>query len=269
VTKENAKLPQKLPASRKGKAGRAALSAVGGAIPLAGGLFSAAAGYWGEKEEERANEFLRNWIEMLQDEISEKHKTIVEIMARLDLHDEAINVRITSDGLQSLLKKSFREWPAAESEEKRILLRNLLSNAAASSVSSDDVIRLFVEWLNIYSPFHFEVIGAIYNSSGISRGQIWDKVGRMQVPEDSADADLFKLLIRDLSMGSIIRQHRQVDYAGNFIKKPTGGRRASTKTMISAFDRAEGYELTSLGQQFVHYAMTQLPPKIDFDADLD
>jgi hypothetical protein len=34
--------------------------------------------------------------------------------------------------------------------------------------------------------------------------------------------------------------------------------------MKSAFDNEEQYELTQLGQQFVHYAMTELPPKIEF-----
>lgn len=34
--------------------------------------------------------------------------------------------------------------------------------------------------------------------------------------------------------------------------------------MESAFEGAKGYELTELGQQFVHYAMTELPLKIEF-----
>jgi hypothetical protein len=34
--------------------------------------------------------------------------------------------------------------------------------------------------------------------------------------------------------------------------------------MKSAFDREEKYELTDLGQQFVHYAMTDLPLKIEY-----
>jgi hypothetical protein len=34
--------------------------------------------------------------------------------------------------------------------------------------------------------------------------------------------------------------------------------------MKSAFDEEEQYELTDLGEQFVHYAMTNLPPKIQF-----
>lgn len=266
MSEESNKLPDRIPASKRGKAGRAALNVLG-AVPIAGGLFSAAAGFWGEQEEEKANEFLRNWIEMLHDEIREKEKTIIEITARLDLHDHKISERITSESFQRLLKKSFREWPAAESEEKRVYLRNLLSNAAASTVSSDDVVRLFIDWLGMYSPFHFEVIAAIYNSNGISRGAIWDKVGRQRVPEDSADADLFKLLIRDLSMGSIIRQHREKDYRGNFIKREPKPKGSSGGTFVSAFDREERYELTALGEQFVHYAMTEIPPKIEYSPE--
>ena len=34
--------------------------------------------------------------------------------------------------------------------------------------------------------------------------------------------------------------------------------------MESAFDENDQYELSELGQQFVHYAMTDLPLKIDY-----
>jgi hypothetical protein len=34
--------------------------------------------------------------------------------------------------------------------------------------------------------------------------------------------------------------------------------------MKSAFDDTEAYELTALGQQFVHYAMTELTVKITY-----
>ena len=34
--------------------------------------------------------------------------------------------------------------------------------------------------------------------------------------------------------------------------------------MKSAFDDDEQYDLTALGEQFVHYAMTDLPLKIEF-----
>jgi len=86
---------------------RGALQIVGGAVPFAGGLLSAAAGAWSESEQERVNKFLRHWIKMLEDEIKEKEKTILEIMVRLNIHDEEIAKRLESKEYQSLLKKTF------------------------------------------------------------------------------------------------------------------------------------------------------------------
>src|SRR2546421_61152 len=99
---------------------------------------------------------------MLRDELKEKEQTIIEVMARLDLQDEAIAERVESKEYQSLLKKTFRDWSGAESEEKRVYIRNILSNAAASRLSSDDVVRMYLSWINQYSEMHFQVIGAIY-----------------------------------------------------------------------------------------------------------
>ena len=90
-----------------------------------------------------------------------KEQTIIEIMSRLDLQDEAISERVESKEYQSLVRKTFREWSGAESREKREYIRNILSNAAATQVSSDDVVRLFIDWINQYSEMHFQVIGAV------------------------------------------------------------------------------------------------------------
>ena len=111
------------------------------------------------------------------------------------------------------------------------------------------------------------MIGEIYRRPPISRGMIWSNLGRPQVREDSAEADLFKLLIRDLSTGGVIRQERQVDPYGNFTKKEAA--RPTSKgdsRMKSAFDTEERYILTELGSQFVHYAMNELAPRIEFRA---
>lgn len=252
------------------KIARGALQVAGGAVPVVGGILSAIAGAWSEKEQEKVNKFFDQWVRMLEEEIKEKEATILEIMARLDLQDERISKRVESSEFQSLVKKTFRDWSGAESEDKRVLIRNLLSNAAASTVSSDDVIRMFVDWIQKYSELHFKVIGAIYNSNGISRAAVWIKIGKEKVREDSADADLYKLLIRDLSTGGIIRQHREVDYYGNFKAKPKAKKtpgNSSSKVLTSAFDDEELYELTELGQQFVHYAMTELTSRISYKYD--
>ncbi len=247
---------------------RGAMNVAGGILPFAGGFLSAAANVWGENEQENATEALRAWIKMLEDELREKQRTILEIMARLDMHDGRIAERIKSTEYQSLLKQAFRNWAGTESQKKQDYIRNILTNAASSTIVSDDVIRLFVKWLHDYSELHFAVIAELYKHPGSSRGQIWRNLGKGDVREDSADADLFKLLVRDLSTGGIIRQHRETDYYGNFVAKKSvgarGGSRGEGRTMKSAFDEADNYELTALGQQFVHYAMSEVTVKISY-----
>jgi hypothetical protein len=247
---------------------RAALQTVGGAIPIAGGLISAAAGAWSEGDQEKVNKFFEHWIHMLEDELKEKEQTVIEIMERLDLHDEKIAERVESKEFKSLMRKTFRDWGAVESEEKRTYIRNVLCNAASTNLNSDDVIRLFIDWITKFSEMHLQVIAAIYNSSGITRAEIWSKIGKGPVREDSADADLFKLLLSDLSIGRVVRQHREKDSDGNFLTKTPTRRYAQRpglqRTMKSAFDDEEQYELTELGQQFVHYAMTEVSIKIEF-----
>ena len=260
----------KLPASSAGgMTSRALLNIGSGAIPLVGGILSAFAGAWGEKEQERVNRFIEHWLKMFAEEMKEKERTMKEIVARLDIQDDEIAKRVESTEYQALLRKAFGDWAGTESEEKRVFIRNVLVNAAATTLTSDDVVKLFLQWIKDYSEFHFAVVTAIYNSSGITRGEVWNKIGRPDVREDSAEADLFKLLFRDLSTGGIIRQHRDTDYAGNFIpkKKKPPTPKGTTKPMMSAFDDNEGYELTALGQQFVHYAMSDLPPKVTFSGE--
>lgn len=251
-------------ASRRNKWLRMIANLFGGSIPIVGGAVSAAAGFWSEADQERAMDALRAWVKMLEDELREKQRTVLEIVSRLDMHDEEISNRVKSEEYQQLLKKAFRNWSGTESRKKQEYVRNILLNAAVTKIVSDDVVSLFIEWLQRYSEFHFAVIGEIYRQPGFTRGEIWEQLGKGVARENSAEADLFKLLIRDLSTGGIIRQHRDTDYAGNFIPRQKAQQRnqRAGKALKSAFDDAEEYELTALGSQFVHYAMSELSTKI-------
>ena len=175
--------------------------------------------------------------------------------------------RVTSNNYQAIVKKAFREWAGVESEEKRVLVRNVLTKSAMTRVSSDDVVRLFIDWINKYSEFHFAVVSTLFNSTGKTRSQIWNDIVRGErVREDSADADLYKLLIDDLTIGRVIRQARETDYQGNFIKQQNAGakRGSSSNIMKSAFDDEKFYVLTELGKQFVHYAKNEIVPRIEY-----
>jgi hypothetical protein len=60
-----------------------------------------------------------------------------------------ISKRIESPEYQSPLRKAIREWAGAESQEKRKLIRNILAHAADASITSDDVVRMFIQWISV------------------------------------------------------------------------------------------------------------------------
>src|SRR5947208_4516787 len=201
------------------KVARFALACLSGAIPIAGGVIGAAGGAWSEAEQDQFNKIFAAWLKLQENEIKEIGQTLFEVFARIDQSDQKVRTRLESKEYLALLKKCFRDWSAAESEEKRKMIRNLLANAAgAEKLCGDDILRLFVEWIDRYSEGHFLVVRAIYNSHGITRAEIWNQIHAQNVREDSPEADLFKLFMHDLSVGHVIRQHRETDYHGNFLK---------------------------------------------------
>lgn len=245
------------------KIARFALACLGGLIPFGGGVVSGAASTWSENEQAHYNRIFASWLKLQEDELKEIAMTMAEILSRLNLNDENVRKRIESPEYLSLVKKCFRDWSAAESEQKRVFVRNLLLNAASHKLCSDDVVRMFIKWIDTYSEIHFSVIRYIYQHPGSTRRTIWLDVHGSMVREDSAEADLFKLLIHDLSTGHVIRQHRQKDYLGNFIKEaPKPRNQESSGTLTSAFENERKYELTELGVQFVRYTMEDVMPSI-------
>jgi hypothetical protein len=245
------------------KVARFALACLGGLIPFGGGVVSGAASTWSESEQAHYNRIFASWLKLQEDELKEIAVTMAEILSRLNLNDENVRKRIESPEYLSLVKKCFRDWSAAESEQKRVFVRNLLLNAASHTLCSDDVVRMFIKWIDTYSELHFSVIRFIYRHPGSTRKTIWLDVHGFVVREDSAEADLFKLLIHDLSTGHVIRQHREKDYYGNFIKEtPKPRNQGASSTLTSAFEDEKKYELTELGVQFVRYTMEGVMPSI-------
>jgi len=234
-------------------------------VPYVGGLIGASGNAWSEAEQGKFNQILVAWIKIQEKEIEDFGRTMSEIVTRIDLNDKKTEERIRSTEYLSLIRKAFRESIASESEEKRTFLRNLLINAASCSLCSDDVVKMFIDWINRYSEAHFKVIRAVYKQKGATRGDIWREIDGTDVREDSAEADLFKLLVHELTVGRVMRQYREKDYQGNFLKvNPQRNRSSRSKIMTSAFDDGKEYELTELGRQFVHYTMNEVVQKIEY-----
>lgn len=243
-------------------AAKVVLSALGG-IPVIGSFVGAAGTAWSEYDQNKFQKLLKTWLVIQEDEIRSIGQTLAEVMLRVDQTDEQVKRRMESPEYLSLVKHCVREWSASDSEEKRGLIRNLLVNAAAENqLCSDDILRMFIRWIDTYSEAHFRVIREIHKDPGITRYEMWMQIHGEKVRDDSAEADLFKLIFHELSTGMIIRQHRETDAYGHFLKQPKKGLKTSSNIMKSAFDNEKEYHLTELGRWFVHYTMNEIVPKL-------
>jgi len=180
----------------------------------------------------------------------------------------SIEERVDSPEYLTLVRQAFRAWDRAATEDKRRYVANLLSNAAGTRICSDDVVRLFITWIDLYHETHFAVIREIFRNPGSTRFDVWTELYGLTPREDSAEADLYKLLIRDLSTGGVIRQARDTNEAGQFLRKRSAHRRANPPTVMeSAFEDTKRYVLTELGKQFVHYTMNEVVPRLEGESE--
>lgn len=235
-----------------------------GSIPWIGGFVSAAASFKAEEGTVRTDNLQTQWLEEHGRKIAELMAALKEIVLRFEALGEVIDERIQSDQYLAIVRKAFRVWDQSDTAEKRKYIALLVSNAAGTRLCSDDVLRLFLDWINLYHEAHFAVIREIYRNPGTTRFLIWDAVYGELPREDSPEADLYRLLIRDLSTGGVIRQDRETNAAGQFLRKKAPKRRGSVSpTVETAFEEIKPYVLTALGSQFVHYTMNDIVRRIE------
>jgi hypothetical protein len=232
-------------------------------IPWVGGLLSATASLNSEKEQGRVNALHEQWIEEHRRRLDELAKALAGIAERLEQVGETVTARVESEEYMALVRQGFRVWDNADTATKRQLVQRILANAGGTTITTDDVVRLFIDWVEKYHEVHFAVIREVFLHPGATRSDIWAAIRGVQPRDDSPDADLFRLLVSDLSTGRVIRQHRETTYDGQFKKKAAPKTKGpSSGLMKSAFDDEEQYELTELGKQFVHYAMNEVVRRV-------
>jgi hypothetical protein len=237
-----------------------------GSIPWIGGLIAASSALHAENMQGHKNELMGEWHDEHQRKIGLLNAALQGVVDRLEsFQGESageVGRRLNDGSYMGLVRRGFAVWDRADSEEKREYIRRCLANAAATRLCSDDVVRLFIYWIDRYDEIHFSIIRVLYQNRGVTRGRIWDEIHGEEVREDSAEADLFKLMIFDLNTGRVLRQIRDKNSYGQFLAQR---RKRSTRpkgVLESAFEDTKPYELTELGRQFVHYVMNEVAPQL-------
>lgn len=243
----------------KGAYGRFALAALG-SIPWVGGLIAASAALQGDRAQGKVNQALEQWLTEHEARIRELFEGLQAVAKRVDSFGAEAQARMQDESYLTVVRKGFRVWDKCETKSKRNYVLLLLTNAAGTNLVEDDIVRLFLDWIDRYHDAHFGIIRAVFKNPGITRLGIWRTMGRDGTlpAENSSDADLFRMLIHDLSTGRVIRQERDFDGIG-WLKKSMRGRHKAPPSPYtkSSFDNEEPYELTELGKEFVRYVLQE------------
>ncbi|MCC7388537.1 MAG: hypothetical protein IT431_07180 [Phycisphaerales bacterium] len=227
-----------------------------GSIPWVGGFVAAAAELRRDEAASESDDLRTQWLHEHARKLAELEATMEAVVSRFESFGSRVDERIQSPGYLSVVRQAFRAWDRSETDDKRQLIANLVANAAGTRVCSDDVVRLFVEWVDSFHEAHFAIVREVHHNPGSTRFEIWQAIYGELPREDSAEADLFRLLIRDLSTQGVIRQARDTTERGEFLRHRPPARRAPTPaTMKSSFDDTDPYVLTDLGRQLVHYTL--------------
>ncbi len=227
--------------SRKQRIREAIALAALGSIPWVGGVLAASATFKFDEAGVRQDDLRTQWLAEHQQRLQDLRTTLGEMFARIESLGVEVEDRLESPEYLGLIRKTFREWDQA------------------------DTLSLFLDWIRNYHESHFAVIREIYKNPGPTRYDIWVAVYGETIPrDDSANADLYKLLIGDLQLGRVIRQPRASDNFARYQKKVTRIKPAfKTTTLESPFEDTKQYVLTELGKQFVHYTMTELVTRLE------
>jgi hypothetical protein len=153
-----------------------------GSIPWVGGVLSASATFKFDEAGVRQDNLRNQWLAEHQLRLQDLRTTLDEMLSRIESLGDEVEDRLESTEYLGLIRKTFREWDQVDTQEKRKLLIQLITNAAGLRICSDDILRLFLDWINTYHEAHFAVIREIYKNPGPTRYDIWIAVYGEAVP---------------------------------------------------------------------------------------
>lgn len=218
----------------------------------------------GDAEQDGTNKVLAACIEEVRASIAELEHTVARIVASVSHVEGQFADRMEDPRYRQLIRRAFTGWSREQGEEKREMIRRLLTHAAEMPDVDYDMFRLFFDWVSRYNELHFRVMKVMRGLHHPTRKRIWQGLGGQPIRDDSAKADVFKCLILDLSFGHVIRQVKVRTASGATIL-PTPKKRAPRsvpRLAVSATDDDKPYELTAVGRAFIHHVFTEIVPKL-------
>lgn len=232
-----------------------------GVLPWIGSLLSASAALHAERQQQEVNLVVQRWLDEHEARLVALRASLASVADRVDALGEGAVARLNHEAFLPLVRRAYQGWDRAQHKAKRQLFERLLVSAAGLDGDGwqGDRVRLFVDWIDRYDAAHFRIVSALNARPGLTRLGIWRATGRDgALPrEDSSEADLYRMLVHDLSAGRVMRQVRRTDAHGRFLRTARG--RAIGPFLASSFDDRAPYELSELGRDFVRFVLEPGP----------
>lgn len=238
---------------------RAVLQSVAGVIPFAGGLLSAAISLSGEMEQNQTNQLMQTLISAMGTDLQDLAKMLTEVNKRLNFCEKKVLKRVQGKAYQSQFMKIIKRWGDVDTKAKRIKMRNILINSALRTVKDDDKINQYINWTMNLSEIEVKILAVVAEAgeSGITRKQIWLKLGNSENPREvSRKADFFRLALRKLQEEEIVRVKRQLKDDGTFAPKDY---ERGDINLNRTFDDKVLFRLTNLGREYVDFVTDDMP----------
>lgn len=93
-------------------------------------------------------------------------------------------------------------------EEKLDALRNAVMNMARPLFADDNLLLMFMSWIDIFTPWHIRVLNFVHSPGEPNKNWLDEPIGwrvKFAFPPGEVDMDLIKQIFNDLSSRSIIK----------------------------------------------------------------
>ena len=167
-------------------------SAMGGSIAFlvgtGGGFIAAGMSIQNDQSQMETNQLHAACIKEVADTTAELKTTIAQILDSIKASDEEFAAKVEDPNYVALVRKAFTGWSRGQTQEKREIIRRLLSRAADMPNPDYSMFSLFFDWVSRYNELHFLLIRSLKEQGKATKFQIWKGMGGLRVRDDSADA---------------------------------------------------------------------------------
>ena len=138
IPREIEKQLNAMEAGKRQRVLNAIIAAALGSIPWVGGVIAAMLAFRDESAQMEVDSLQRQWLEEHKARLEKLGSELESLTTRLGAFGEEISTRLESEEYLAIIRKGFRVWDQADTDQMRSYVGRLLANAGATKLCDDD-----------------------------------------------------------------------------------------------------------------------------------